>query len=356
MKNVTTKNDSMKGGLYNYDRQSREFLITINNPITNGNYNHDCILSIIHTKFKNITYLCMSDEIGSNGTFHTHIYILLEKKKRWSSVRKCFPTAHLEPVVYGTPQQCVDYIKKAGVKYRAKAGTVVPETFYEEGTLPFKELYRTKKDILCAAEKMLDEGLCPEDILSQNILFRSYESIIRNTYYAKRRNKLPIYRDIKVVWHLGDSGTGKSHAYVDLCEKHSRYQVYLATDYYNHCASLFDSYQGERIVFLDEARPSSFRYNYILSIMQGYVCQVHARYSNVYSLWEEIHIASIYDPHTFYEGMVSTSLQDIDTEKQFLRRITHYVYHWIDEDCNYKEIEMEAKDYPGLEELKRRYH
>ncbi len=55
------------------DTQSRKWQITINNPIEKG-FSHDKIKEVLE-EFKTLIYWCMSDEIGENGTFHTHIYI-----------------------------------------------------------------------------------------------------------------------------------------------------------------------------------------------------------------------------------------------------------------------------------------
>ena len=76
----------------------------------------------------------MCDEEGS--CYHTHVYILLSHKKRWSAVQNAFQHAHIEEAVKGSPEQCRAYIRKEGKKYESKAETNYPETFYEEGSIP----------------------------------------------------------------------------------------------------------------------------------------------------------------------------------------------------------------------------
>ena len=336
------------------DKQCKAFMLTINNPIENGGYNHERIRELIHTKFKNIEYWCMADEIGASGNYHSHIYILLKKKKRWSSVQHTFPTAHIESEVRGNSQQCVAYIKKEGDKHKDKKETQVEGTFYEEGILPEVFITADKIEMLSQAEQMIKDGMRPSDIFAQSICFRQYETIIKKAFFDKRFSETPPHRDIKVIWHLGASGSGKSFSYTRLCEEYSPDEIYHSSDYANNCTALFDGYEAQKIVFLDEVKPDSFKYGYLLQILQGYRTPIHARFCNVYSLWTEIHITSIYTPHEIYEGMVDNRQKSIDTEQQLIRRITHYVYHWKDDDDGYHQYEIEAKDYHGLDDLRQK--
>ena len=93
------------------DIQRNQFFITLNNPLDYG-YSHEKIKGIIEKQFRHTLFYCMADEIATTGTYHTHLYILLAKKKRWSAVQNAFPHTHIEEKVYGTPAQAVAYIKK----------------------------------------------------------------------------------------------------------------------------------------------------------------------------------------------------------------------------------------------------
>ena len=55
------------------DTQSRKWQITINNPVEKG-FTHESIRVILFS-MKSVVYWCMSDEIGENETYHTHIYL-----------------------------------------------------------------------------------------------------------------------------------------------------------------------------------------------------------------------------------------------------------------------------------------
>ena len=91
----------------------------------------------------------------------------------------------------------------------------------------------------------------------------------------------------------------------------------------------------------------------LLTLLQGYRTQIHCRYANCYALWIEVHISTIYPPEYIYAASVSAENYDIDTITQLLRRISLYVYHYI-EDGEYKTFELQGKDYINYEELKKR--
>ena len=170
-----------------YDKQTKAFFITINNPIEHG-FSHEQIINIMHTKFKNLVYWCMCDEEGS--CYHTHVYILLEKKKRWSAVQKAFSHCHIEAETKGTPQECRAYIRKEGDKYSEKAETNYPDTFYEEGNIPKYIFTNDKVYMLQQIEGLLDQGMTPEQIMQESIVFRQYERLSENSSFQNAWQKL----------------------------------------------------------------------------------------------------------------------------------------------------------------------
>lgn len=52
------------------DSQSRKWQVTINNPQEKG-YTHERLKETL-AAMKSVIYWCMADEIGENGTYHTH--------------------------------------------------------------------------------------------------------------------------------------------------------------------------------------------------------------------------------------------------------------------------------------------
>ena len=53
--------------------QSRKWQLTFNNPAEHG-FTHDAIVEAIEN-LASVVYWCLCDETGSEGTYHTHLYI-----------------------------------------------------------------------------------------------------------------------------------------------------------------------------------------------------------------------------------------------------------------------------------------
>ena len=60
-----------------------------------------------------MVYWCLCDETGSEGTYHTHLYICFQNPKLHTVIGNAFPGAHRENVK-GTSQQNRDYVLKDG--------------------------------------------------------------------------------------------------------------------------------------------------------------------------------------------------------------------------------------------------
>ena len=251
-----------------YDKQMKAFMLTQNNPEKYG-LDAEKIKELVHTTFRknNLIYWCMVEEQGSCR--HYHIYCLIGKKKRWSAVAHKFPHAHLETEVKGSPQQCRSYLLKEGDKNKDKAETQIEGSFYEEGELPSYFVSADRIEMLQQIEEQLDQGMRPEDIMAQSIVFRQYESLIRKQFFARRFKETPPLRNVKVTWRMGPSGSGKSYSYVKLCETYSPEEVYYASDFANACTGMLDTYASERILFIDEVKKNSFTYGYLLQLDRG---------------------------------------------------------------------------------------
>lgn len=90
------------------DIQCRKWLLTINNP-DEHNFSEGEIENILNTfKFR---YACLSREIGENGTPHIHLFIYAKSRIRFSTIKKRFPTAHIDKA-YGSVVDNIAYITK----------------------------------------------------------------------------------------------------------------------------------------------------------------------------------------------------------------------------------------------------
>lgn len=289
--------------------------------------------------------------ISADGLPHVHMVLEDSGSCRFSKVKKAYPTAHLEPTK-GTKKQVLQYIHKEP-PYDEKGERVL--VFTSHGNIEGNKRYALSNtnDILATIEVLIEEGMTPNQIMAEDIRFRREETLIRKCYFAKRYKETPPVRTVNVIWHCGDSGSGKSYSYVKLCEEYGEDNVYFFSDFANRGVGGFDGYNGEPYLFIDELKKDSLPFGVLLMITQGYRSQLHCRYANCYALWKEIHITSIFSPEDIYEGMVSRMDYEKDTIYQLLRRITKYVYHFKQGE-DYKSFEILGESYTDFADLKLR--
>jgi len=60
--------------------QRNAYQITINNPEVNG-FSHIIIKKALIENFSTLRYFCMADEIGEQGTYHTHVYVYFNPRR-----------------------------------------------------------------------------------------------------------------------------------------------------------------------------------------------------------------------------------------------------------------------------------
>ena len=183
-----------------------------------------------------------------------------------------------------------------------------------------------------------------------DIRFRRDDKIVKQAYSRKRYKETPMVRDVKVVWHVGLSGSGKSYTMQKILLEHGEDYLYLVSDYEN---GWLDNYECQPVLFLDEYR-GQWKYSFLLTVLDVYKRSYHARYANVIGLWNEVHITSVKTPDMVYENMITDEAErGVETFEQLRRRITHIVYHWKDEN-GYHSYEMPMDLYKGYPDLMQR--
>lgn len=269
--------------------------------------------------------------VSAQGLQHLHIVACSINKMRFSALKKIWPKAHLEPT-RGSKKQADDYIHKRG-SYAEKGEQVL--YIAQKGEIRSNQGSRTDLNSL---QGFIDQGLSPDEIFDKNIGFRRYDKMIKDAYYSKLRKETPFIREVNVFWHFGKSGSGKSYTAQKIINEIGEDNIYFVSDY---DGGGFDHYNGQSVLFLDEFK-GQIRFSTLLTICDNYKTQVHSRYTNVWTLWNEVHITSVYAPDEVYKKMVSD--QKVDTVSQLLRRINYVVYHYID-NGEYKEIVVPASEY-----------
>ena len=274
--------------------------------------------------------------ISKDGFHHVHM-VLEGKAMRFSAVKQVFGTAHIE-ATRGNKSEAEDYITKQN-KFAESGEQVV--CVVRHGEIQGKgQGHRSDLDQI---HEMLDAGMRPSEIFRANFSYRRYSSLIKSAFYDLRREQTSPIREVKVHYRLGKSGSGKTYYFKKLCETFGRDEVYLVSEYER---GGFDAYLGEKILFLDEFK-GQLRFSTLLSLLDCYLTQVGARYSNVWTLWSEVYITSVIPPDQLY---FAQDFNKYDNVIQLLRRITDITYCWKDSE-GYHEYAIPIEEYTNYEEL-----
>lgn len=263
------------------DAQSRKWQITINNPTEKG-LTHEALKTIL-AGMKSVIYWCMADEIGENGTYHTHLYLQGRGGINFSTIKKRFDGGHFE-VAKGTAAQNRDYVSKSG-KWEAdkKHETCVDGTFEEWGEMPVER--QGSRNDLADVYSMVKQGLSNYEIIEQipDMMFQinNLEVVRQMVREEQFRN---VWRNLMVTYVWGDTGTGKTRG---IMEKYGYDKVYRVTDY----SHPFDGYMGEEVILFEEFR-SSLQLGDMLKYLDGYPVVLPCRYANKQACFTQVYICS----------------------------------------------------------------
>lgn len=286
-------------------------------------------------------------EIGDTGNHHLHMVLEDPSKSRFSAVQKLFPGIHIERT-RGNKEQAEDYILKRGRFAEKNHTVIVPAEF--KGQIKANQGKRSDLDTI---QELIEQGMNPSQIMDLSIHYRNYESIVKKQYFDKRCKETPTKREVKVFWHCGEPGSGKTYEYIKLCEKYGEEEVYFCNDYGK---GGFDNYCGQKILCMDEFR-GQMPFALLMNYLDGYKVQIPCRYTNGVALWDEVHIFTVLPPERVYQNMVNEH-RDLDTVNQLFRRINIITYHWKDAslsgDKKYRNYELFMSEYRNYEDLKNR--
>lgn len=272
-----------------------------------------------------------------------HVHMVLEDAvaMRFSVVKKSYAIGcHLEPT-RGSKRQAEDYINKRH-PYDEKGEEVV--CIVRTGTIMGAPGKRNDLETIGA---LLEDGLNPQQIMDNNFSFRRHEKEIRSAYFRKLWKETPPIREVRVHLFVGSSGSGKTHKYVELCEEVGEDDICLVTDYSINGG--MDHYSGESILFLDEFK-GQYSYSTFLTLTDQYKSQIHARYANIWCLWSEVYITSVFPPEDLYILMVPADRRGLDSREQMYRRITDISYCYV-VDGDYKRYTIPMREYKDYETL-----
>ena len=289
------------------ETSSRKYLLTINNPKEHG-FDHALIRQNLE-QLKGCIYWCLCDEVGEEGTPHTHIYAAFKNQVMFSTIKQRFYAVHID-AARGSHSENRDYIRKEG-KWRDtdKAETNLPETFEESGELPEQPDRRVKQSeaILTMVENGASDGEIMRTYPSAMYRLKNIEQARQTLLEEKFREEWRVLR-VEYIW--GATGVGKTRSVMD---KHSYKNVFRVTNY----AHPFESYKGEPVILFDEFR-SSLPLVDMLKYLDGYPLMLPCRYEDKVACFTEVYIISNIPLEQQYPNV---QVEEPESYAAFLRRI-----------------------------------
>ena len=263
--------------------QSRKYLVTINNPQDKG-YDHQTLADILAAL--KTDYYCLADEIGANGTPHSHVFLFRKSPIRFDTILKKFPGAHIDSA-YGSCQENRDYVRKDGKWANdAKADSSVPGSFAEWGTLPDERVENVPATLELIAS--LDEGKSTSAIIRDNpaLAFKAADiGVLRETLLADRY--LNEKREVEVHYLYGPTGTGKTRS---VFERHPAEDICRITSYQANGVR-FDAYHGQPVLVFEEFN-SQVPISEMLNYLDRYPLYLPARYNDRIACYSRVYITS----------------------------------------------------------------
>lgn len=292
------------------DSQTRKWQITINNPVEKG-YTHEVIINKAK-EFKSLIYMCMSDEVGEKGTFHTHIYMQFASAVRFSTLLNKYEGGHFE-MCHGSARENRDYVFKEGKHIgTAKGESNIRDSHFEFGDLPVeREGRQNKYDDLF---DMIAAGMSNYEIIRNDASYISDLSLfdkIRYEIYADKFSKTK--RDIEVTYVSGPSSAYKTSYVFENFPG-----AYFVPGYGKYP---FDGYNIQDTLVLDEYA-EQFPLTYMNQLMHEFPFQLDARFSNRWACYTKLVIISNIDLRDIYKRMERINPRGYHG---FLRRIHNVV-------------------------------
>ena len=310
--------------------QSRRWFFTINNEKRTDEEMLEYVKGLEHIK-----YAAFQRELGEEEkTPHIQMFLIFSIGKRFSTIKKYFPRAHIE-AVEGTNAEARDYCTKSETRI---SGPYEYGEFAEE---------RSRTDIKGFLE-MAKNGAGYE-LLSQlypslyvkelNKIGKIYENTNNAKYMSTCRN-------IEVIYVYGPERVGKtSYVFSQLDNLEDIYQITLFNDYW------FTNYQYQKAIFIDEFIGQIRPITKMNKLLEPFPLMLNCKNSFVYAAFEKVYIISNYPLKDVYVAEQAEKKASYDA---FCKRINKIIRFdekgeiHIEKETIWEDIPENERKFKGL--------
>lgn len=311
------------------------------------------IIRGIHRFDGKIRYMSVATEKHQDGEEHKHVFIMLFEMQKFKRddiecqldlIKRWF--VREDGTTYDTMwdrlldgmfvADCIDDLPKAGKDIESNIasnlwyrrfhcnieGVRSPKhaisycqkenNYIEYGELPFeKKLTKAEKNKLLMEtplEELVDKGVVSIFAICQ--LKKAVELLKNERIQSKFESK-------EVHWYWGPTGTGKTKtAWDEALRKYSKDDIWIS----NSNDQWFDGYNGQRCAIIDDLRSSSWRFDFLLRLLDRYPMQVAVK--GGFRKWQpvEVFITAPGQPRELYRNHETG--EPYDHIEQLERRIS----------------------------------
>lgn len=264
----------------NANTQRRAWCLTINNPDAGrpDEWGRD-----VFDRVK-ARYLVFQLERGSNGTPHYQCYIEFGRGVRFSTIKRFFPKAHIEPRM-GTSQQAADYCRKVDSRLDG------PWEFGE----PSHTTQGRRTDLHDVCESIA-QGCSLREVAEQHpTSYIKYHRGIREMLLLRESSAKSTVQKKTIILIYGSSHIGKT--------------TYVRTNYNeglyikSGAHKWFDGYVDQRMVLIDDfaGGKSGFMCSTLLNILDQWDCQVEIKGGMVTLRHRVLFVTTNIHPRDWYD-------------------------------------------------------
>lgn len=256
-------------------------------------------------------YAVVGKEVGESGTPHLQGFLYYRNARSFASVKKALPGGHIE-AANGNIEQNARYCEKDG----------------EFVTFGIKPKQGKRSDLDAVRDILKETGSMAQVCETAT----SYQAAKMGEMILKYNEQPRAYGARRVVWHWGDTGTGKTYkVYKDHPE------VFCPMSF-----KWWDGYDGHKVVLLDDIRGDFCKFHEILMLTGERPFRVESKGGSRQAIYDTIYITSPFHPSDLW--------QTIEDKSQLLDRIDQIV-HFEGTSKRHRSGDTEVKGNTSLDFL-----
>lgn len=261
-----------------------------------------------HAHFKYMVY--QHEEAPETKKQHLQGYIEFDCIQKISALKKLFGIGNHFETKKGSRDQARDYCMKEESRVALTHPTELGEWVPDKGK-------GKRTDLEAACEIVGKDGILGLVEQSPATFVRYHSGMGKLAAIYEQRKKM--LRDVEVILHVGDPGTGKTWA---VWEENKNWEEVYSLTTYGKNRTWFEGYTNQSILIIEDFK-GQIDYQELLRILDKYPLMVEEKGGSMMAKWTKIYITSNFTPEAWYDG------QPIDALRRRIHHVRHFNKKWV---------------------------